>query len=97
MAAVYLQVQSSRHIFHAADYEAIKNYVENLRKSLAQLPAKAVIADADVPEFVQGRWIAPFNRLKLFVPIYSRHEVASRDKANVEVRSDGSIRSIPLP
>jgi hypothetical protein len=40
--------------------------------------------------------MAPYNRLRLLVPIYSRHEVAECQKANVEVTTDGRIKIISL-
>lgn len=92
-AAVYLQVQSV-HVFHGTPYEPIRSYVETLRSSLAKLPPDAVIADADIPDIVLGAWIAPFNRTRMFVPIYSRHAVRPREQATVEIRPDGTIGAI---
>lgn len=92
-AAVFLQVQSS-HIFHPVNYTPIRDYVENLRAALAKLPADAVIADADLPEYVMGAWMQPYNRARLFVPVYSRNAVRPREQATVEITPEGSIKTI---
>jgi hypothetical protein len=54
----------------------------------------AVIADANVPEYVMGAWIAPYNRSRLFVPIYSRHAIRPREEATVEITPEGTIKVI---
>lgn len=93
VAAVVLQIQS-RTIYHHVDYVPIRAFIENLRKSVAQLPAGSLVAEGVLPEFIMGSWIAPYNQVSLFLPVYSRLAVVPRERATVEIGADGVVRPI---